>query len=84
MKADEEVWYIALKKMLMAQGPGVKPSSIRIQKGQRFALDGDEPIDIDELVRLHIVKVYEESDSDWAQAALANAPKPRRRRKPNG
>ena len=43
----EPVWYLALKKLLMAQGPGVIPSSIRIHRGQRFALDGDEPIDVE-------------------------------------
>ena len=77
---DEPIWYLALKKMLMAQGPGVKPSSIRIHRGQRFALDGDEPLDIDELIRLKGVKIYEESDAEWAQGELAKAPKPRRRR----
>ena len=76
---DDEVWYIALKKLLMAQGPGVVPSSIRIAKGQRFALDGNEPVDVEELIRLKAVKIYEESDAVWAQPALANARKPRRR-----
>ena len=77
---EEPIWYLALKKMLMAQGPGVIPSSIRINRGQRFALDGDEPIDVDELIRLKVVKIYEESDAEWAQGELAKVPKPRRRR----
>ena len=76
----EPVWYLALKKLLMAQGPGVIPSSIRIHRGQRFALDGDEPIDVEELIRLRAVKIYEESDAAWAQGELAKAPKPKRRR----
>ena len=80
MTEEEPIWYLALKKMLMAQGPGVKPSSIRINRGQRFALDGDEPIDVDELIRLKVVKVYQESDAEWAQGELAKVPKPRRRR----
>ena len=75
-----EVWYLALRKLLMVQGPGAVPSSIRIRKGERFALDGNEPIDIEELIRLRAVKVYEESDATWAQTELKNAPKPRRRR----
>ena len=79
MTDNDETWYIALKKLLMVQGPGVVPSSIRIQKGQRFALDGNEPVDIEELIRLRVVKIYEESDAGWAQAELANAPRPRRR-----
>ena len=77
---NDEVWYIALKRLLMVQGPGVVPSSIRIRKGERFALDGNEPVDIEELIRLKAVKVYEESDAGWAQAELANAPNPRRSR----
>jgi len=77
---EEPIWYLALKKMLMAQGPGVKPSSIRINRGQWYALDGDEPLDIDELIRLRIVKIYEESDAEWARGELAKAPKPQRRR----
>ena len=75
----EPVWYLALKKLLMAQGPGVIPSSIRIHRGQRFALDGDEPIDVEELIRLRAVKLYEESDAVWAQGELAKAPQPKRR-----
>ena len=76
---DEPIWYLALKKLLMAQGPDVKPSSLRINRGQRFALDGDEPVDIEELIRLKAVKLYEESDAGWAQGELAKAPKPKRR-----
>ena len=78
--SETDVWYIALKKLLMAQGPGVVPSSIRIAKGQRFALDGNEPVDVEELIRLKAVKVYEESDAEWAQARLAEMPKPVKRR----
>ena len=77
---NPDVWYLALKMLLMAQGPGVTPSSIRIHRGQRFALDGDEPVDIEELIRLRIVKIYEESDAEWARGELAKAPKPQRRR----
>lgn len=77
---DDEVWYLALHKLLMAQGPGAKPSSVRFFPGQRFALDGDEPVDIESLIRTGAVKIYEESDEEWAQARLAEMPKPRRRR----
>jgi len=78
---QEPVWYLALRKLLMVQGPGARPSSIRFHPGQRFCLDGDEPVDIEELIRLRAVKIYEESDAEWAQAQLANAPRPRRRRR---
>ena len=76
----KEVWYLALHKLLMAQGPGVKPSSIRFYPGQRFTLDGDEPVDVESLLRTRAVKIYEESDEAWAQAQLADLPQPRRRR----
>ena len=78
---DSEVWYLALHKLLMAQGPGVKPSSIRFFPGQRFTLDGDEPVDIESLLRTGAVKVYEDSDEEWAQARLAEMPKPKKRRR---
>ena len=78
--SESEVWYLALKKLHMAQGPGVKPSSIRFFPGQRFQLDGDEPIDVEALLRTRAVKVYEESDREWAQARLAEMPKAVKRR----
>ena len=76
----EEVWYLACHKLHMAQGPGVTPSSIRFYPGQRFTLDGDEPVDVESLLRTGAVKIYEESDEAWAQAQLAGRPQPRRRR----
>ncbi len=81
---SNEVWYLALHKLHMVQGPGTKPSSIRFYPGQRFTLDGDEPVDIDSLLRTGAVKLYEESDEEWAQAQLAGRPQPRRRRRNNG
>jgi hypothetical protein len=76
---NNEVWYLALKKLLMVQGPGSIPSSIRIMAGQRFALDGDEAVDVESLIRTKAIKLYEEIDAEWAQAQLASASKPRRR-----
>jgi hypothetical protein len=76
---EEPVWYLTLKKLLMAQGPTTKPSSIRLYPGQRFTLDGDEPVDVESLLRTKAIKVYEESDAEWAQGELAKAPKPKRR-----
>ena len=77
-----DVWYLALHKLV--QGPGVKPSSIRFYPGQRFALDGDEFVDVEALLRTGAIKIYEESDEEWAQAQLADRPQPRRRRRNNG
>lgn len=78
-KADE-VWYLALHKLLIVQGPGSKPSSIRFYPGQRFALDGDEAVDVESLLRTGAIKIYQDSDAEWAQAQLAERPQPRRRR----
>ena len=80
----EPIWYLALRKLLIVQGPGVKPSSIRFIPGQRFALDGDEAVDVESLMRTRSIKIYEESDAEWAQAQLANAPKPPARRRNRG
>ena len=79
-----EVWYLALRKLHIVQGPGVKPSSIRFYPGQRFALDGDEAVDIESLLRTRAVKIYEESDKEWAQARLAERPEPPKRRRNRG
>ena len=78
--STDDVWYLALRKLHIHQGPGVTPSSIRFIPGQRFVLDGDEPIDVESLLRVQAIKVYEESDATWAQEQLANAPKPKQRR----
>ena len=82
--AEPEIWYLALRKLHIVQGPGVKPSSIRFIPGQRFALDGDEAVDVESLIRTRSIKIYEESDAEWAQAQLANAPKPPARRRNRG
>lgn len=82
--SEAEVWYLALRKLHIAQGPGTVPSTIRFASGQRFALDGDEPIDIEALIRIKAIKIYEDSDEEWAQAELANAPKPIRRSRNRG
>ena len=62
------------------------PSSIRFVPGQRFALDGDEAVDIESLLRTGSVKIYEESDAEWArfqlgEAAVAETKKRRRRKR---
>jgi hypothetical protein len=44
-------------------------------------LDGDEPVDIESLLRTGAVKVYQDSDEEWAQARLAEMPKPKKRRR---
>ena len=38
--------YVAQRNLLIPQGPGVLPSSMRIPSGSIFSFDGDEPIDI--------------------------------------
>ena len=83
-EVEPEIWYLALWKLLIVQGPGVKPSSIRFTPGQRFALDGDEAVDVESLMRTRSIKIYEESDAAWAQTQLANAPKPPARRRNRG
>ena len=82
---EPEIWYLALRKLHIAQGPGVIPSSIRFVPGQRFALDGDEAVDIESLLRTGSVKIYAERDPAGAQFQLGEAAvaetKQRRRRK---
>ena len=80
----DDVWYIAVHKLLIPNADGQVPSSLRIWPGQRFALDGDEAIDVEGMLRTGARKLYEESDASWAEEKLAEIPKPRRRRRPSG
>ncbi len=52
--------YIARRKLLIPQGPGNTPSSLRIFKGDVFSFDGDEPIDIRSLLRTQAIQPYTE------------------------
>ena len=45
--------YIALKKLVIPQGAGKIPQSLRVLKGHVFSFDGDELIDIRGLLRAH-------------------------------
>ena len=83
-QAKSEIWYLALKRLHIAQGPGVKPSTLRIAPGQRFTLDGDEPLDVESLLRTRAIKLYEESDAEWAQAQLGEQVATPRRRAQRG
>ena len=81
---SEEVWYVALKKLHIVQGPNVIPSSIRIGVGQRFGLDGDEAVDVDALLRTGAIKLYEESDAEWAQKEMTETRQATQRRARRG
>lgn len=76
---EAEVWYLALRKLHIAQGPDITPSTIRFHPGQRFALDGNEPVDVESLLRIRAIKVYEDSDAEWAQEQLMALPEEARR-----
>lgn len=62
----EETWYLAMRRLLIPNGPGKVPSSCRVEVGQRFALDGDEPIDVAALLRQGAVKLYEATPEEEA------------------
>ena len=79
-----EVWYLALRKLHIVQGPGTTPSTIRFHPGQRFALDGNEPVDVESLLRIGAIKVYEDSDEEWAQEQLMALPEEARRSRNRG
>ena len=46
----QELWYLALRNLCITNAPGSVPSSLRVAKGVRFQLDGDEPIHLDRLL----------------------------------
>jgi hypothetical protein len=55
---ETEVWYLALRRLLIPNGPGKTPGTLRVAVGQRFGLDGDEPIDMAALLRQGAVRLY--------------------------
>lgn len=88
MNPEAETWYIALRKLLIPNGPGKIPSSCRVAAGERFALDGDEPIDIARLISQGAVRVYQAtpedakliSEQEKEREAAARKPRMRRNR----
>lgn len=50
--------YIALKKLLIPQGPGMTPPALRLSKHEVFTFDGDEPIDINVLLEKQSIMPY--------------------------
>lgn len=63
---DDEIWYIAKRRLLIPNGPNKVPSSTRVEVGERFVLDGDEPIDIAALLRQGAVTVYRATPANEA------------------
>jgi hypothetical protein len=53
-----EVKYTALRNLMIPNGPGVLPSTTWVDIGEIFSLDGDEPIDIEALIRQGSVSLY--------------------------
>ena len=56
--------YIALKKLLLPQGPGITPAGLKLSKGEVFSFDGNEPIDINGLLRAQSIRPYTKSLED--------------------
>jgi hypothetical protein len=54
----QETWYLALHRLKILNAPGTVPSSVTVEVGQRVALDGTEPIDVDRLLRQGALRLY--------------------------
>lgn len=50
--------YIARRKLLIPNGPGKTPSSLRVAKNGVFSFDGDEPVDIRQLLQTQAIQPY--------------------------
>lgn len=50
--------YIARRKLLIPNGPGQVPSSLRVAKYGVFFFDGDEPVDIRHLLQTQAIQPY--------------------------
>lgn len=51
--------YVALRELCLPN-PGRKPSSQRLKAGSIFALEGDEGLNIEQLLRQRAIKVFVE------------------------
>jgi hypothetical protein len=86
LPTSPEVLYLALRDLKIPNGPGKVPSSVRIPRGVRFELDGDEPINLQRLLNSGAAKLYESGTADdelikaTGQAMAKAAAKPRIRR----
>ena len=52
----EETFYIAQHPLLITNAPGEIPSTTKVSKGQRFALDGTEQVDVVRMLRQGAMK----------------------------
>ena len=50
--------YIALKRLLIPSGPGRIPSAVRMVPGDVFSFDGDEPVEIEQMLKLGAIAAY--------------------------
>ena len=53
---------IALMDLCITNSPGSIPSTLRLVKGSRFQLEGNEPVDVVRLIKVHAMEVYTGSD----------------------
>lgn len=56
MSPDTEL--IATRNITITNAPGSIPSTTQVVKGQRFFLDGDEPIHVDRLFARGVIQEY--------------------------
>jgi len=83
----DEVWYLALRKLKIPNGPGRIPSSARIERGEPFVFDGDEPVDVSAMIRQGAIRLYVGDEADKAfietqtNERIAEAKRPRLRRR---
>lgn len=56
--------YLANHKLRITQAPGVKPSSFVVPKGAIFELDGDEPINVTQLLSIKAITAIPEAESE--------------------
>ena len=56
--------YVAMRALMIPQGPGVIPSTVRFMQGELFELDGDEPIRVDKMLQLGSIRKWEEGDPE--------------------
>ena len=59
-------WLITTRSLTITNAPGTIPSVTKVAKGQRFQLDGDEPINVGRLFAQGMIEVYTGSSEQLA------------------
>lgn len=69
-----ETKYLALRRMRLPN-PGQTPSSLRLEPGDVFSLDGTEGLDVSTLLRCGVIRIHQELSAAPGPLEMGQPPK---------